>query len=977
MNVKAAGSEIHDKIKKNRKKCEKRMKKLVRKQEEEVQGLLRTWEEEKVRLEKDHKLESAVTCYIHGQGLVRTSKLKILDDKFAKEMEEHNLLKDMLLNSLKEKQLAARNEECQKAAHWLAEAIAYASKLGTENGRQAFGFKFENGPECTKSGTAPENLVTMFQEQAEDPNPSITLCPQGDNVAPSDASVGSPAETADCGCLVETMSNIETFGSPNKVGGVMPLERPPEIRVEQHKQLLQSCNTTEEIGAANLLICGEETTDEIRPVEGGQRKLTRPVSDDIVLHVDPMESNNTSSIGHSIDLPNAEMNHRSEPCQSSNASLPFPGQLLVRSQEMVSFPDRVGMLKQHVSRNEIHQVTSAEQEYIDTSAEDSQNTSRIEVPASSFCDAVNLVQLDHAVQETWNCEQLNHLSADASLACKQYPPHEIEHQTKNQGTNFSLLVAGETEDFSHEFVSQRIENLHRNRLDLGQASKTVISEAVSSTEVPNQSAPQMETAVGHFHESRNNESEITACVQESQNEIQQMASGELEKLDTPAVEPKNTFQKKVASHAATLVQSNHAVPVTEIYEQLCHLSVDASFFCNESPPNEIENQNRGQVTKFSQTVDAEETEEFSHEFVSQSTENLHHDHLYMGQPSRSSHEQGVEVFVSSPDNTVMAQAVCTTELPNQSVPQLGIDAGHRRGPSHLLVHHTHTVTSWNVTPSVVAESLQSELEKLLKEAEQLEKKRADAVSELKSAREKEIQEIINQIRTEYDKKLHDAEANYKLRKNELEKSKKLVLMNSKLAEAFRSKFQFRPLQLQQVFTSTLEHHLHRPSLPPPMRISSLASASGPPPLAPSAEALNQLHMPPPVRSSSVAIRNVIASPPMQATQRAGPVTPSTSARPLVIASHTPAASPRFPEIRSRAPHLQSFRPAVAPSMPPSGFLAIPQLYPQPIFPRQLVGTPRPAPPSPPIPHLMPSHVSQNARIPQNGQPFHLNLSNLL
>lgn len=71
------------------------------------------------------------------------------------------------------------------------------------------------------------------------------------------------------------------------------------------------------------------------------------------------------------------------------------------------------------------------------------------------------------------------------------------------------------------------------------------------------------------------------------------------------------------------------------------------------------------------------------------------------------------------------------------------------------------------------------------------------VSQLKSACEKEIQEIINQIRTKYDKKLQDIEANFRLKKNELEKSKNIVLMNTKLAEAFRYKFQFRPLQLQQ------------------------------------------------------------------------------------------------------------------------------------------------------------------------------------
>lgn len=183
-----------------------------------------------------------------------------------------------------------------------------------------------------------------------------------------------------------------------------------------------------------------------------------------------------------------------------------------------------------------------------------------------------------------------------------------------------------------------------------------------------------------------------------------------------------------------------------------------------------------------------------------------------------------------------------------------------------------------------------------------------------------------------------------------------------------------------VFTSTFEQHLHQPLLLPSMRISPLASASRPLPsqqtLAPSAEALNQLHMLPPVRSSPVAIRNATASPHIQAIQRAGSVLSGTSARPLVIASHTPAAYPAIAEIRSRAPHLQPFRLA-SPSIAPSSFPAIPQQYPKPIFPPQLVATTRPALHPPRLPQVMPNHVPQNAPELRSRQQVHLNQSESL
>lgn len=59
--------------------------------------------------------------------------------------------------------------------------------------------------------------------------------------------------------------------------------------------------------------------------------------------------------------------------------------------------------------------------------------------------------------------------------------------------------------------------------------------------------------------------------------------------------------------------------------------------------------------------------------------------------------------------------------------------------------------------------------------------------QLKSDCEKEIEELIAQIRSKYDKKLDEAETAFSLKRNELENYQHRVMMNKSLAEAFRSK----------------------------------------------------------------------------------------------------------------------------------------------------------------------------------------------
>lgn len=63
---------------------------------------------------------------------------------------------------------------------------------------------------------------------------------------------------------------------------------------------------------------------------------------------------------------------------------------------------------------------------------------------------------------------------------------------------------------------------------------------------------------------------------------------------------------------------------------------------------------------------------------------------------------------------------------------------------------------------------------------------------LKSDMEKEIEEVIAEIRQKYEAKLNAEEAAFAQNKKELDTNHNKVLMNKRLADAFRSKCLERP-----------------------------------------------------------------------------------------------------------------------------------------------------------------------------------------
>ena len=118
-------NEISKTIKRIQKKCSKKMKNLLRKQQDEMKALKAINEEQKALLENDHKVESALIRSMYGLPL-RTDKLKMLDQDYAKKIEEHKRQMSEQINNLEAIHLAARNKEKQEVAHWLQAVQSWA-----------------------------------------------------------------------------------------------------------------------------------------------------------------------------------------------------------------------------------------------------------------------------------------------------------------------------------------------------------------------------------------------------------------------------------------------------------------------------------------------------------------------------------------------------------------------------------------------------------------------------------------------------------------------------------------------------------------------------------------------------------------------------------------------------------------------------------------------------------------------------------
>lgn len=102
------------------KTCHKKFEKLKQKQQEEKDEFDRTCDEEKSQIERQFRMESVVirSC-LHNSLLMRKNKLQVLQNKYAKKLEEHQCQMETRCKKLEEEHIDERNKMVAMEAHWV------------------------------------------------------------------------------------------------------------------------------------------------------------------------------------------------------------------------------------------------------------------------------------------------------------------------------------------------------------------------------------------------------------------------------------------------------------------------------------------------------------------------------------------------------------------------------------------------------------------------------------------------------------------------------------------------------------------------------------------------------------------------------------------------------------------------------------------------------------------------------------------
>ncbi|KAH9614916.1 hypothetical protein KSS87_023646 [Heliosperma pusillum] len=114
----------------------------------------------------------------------------------------------------------------------------------------------------------------------------------------------------------------------------------------------------------------------------------------------------------------------------------------------------------------------------------------------------------------------------------------------------------------------------------------------------------------------------------------------------------------------------------------------------------------------------------------------------------------------------------------------GVARAHGSHPTPLSVV---APTTSRMPPSYYSDPLQNEFDRIRKQIGDTINAHEETKLRLKSECDKEIEDLVAQIRKKYCVKLEEAESSFSLKKSELELNQNMVMMNKFLADAFRSK----------------------------------------------------------------------------------------------------------------------------------------------------------------------------------------------
>ncbi|KAG6415377.1 hypothetical protein SASPL_122788 [Salvia splendens] len=847
--------------------------------------------------------------------------LKFLDDKSAKRMAEKNLQKDKQLKDLEAEQSAARNEEIQKEANSLSEAKARVSSKSTAYSKeQPFGSKHEE-VNSRMHILGAKDAMALTEKHGQNSDSSRTV--KGNHVVRSQISDHATVEEVACNPFYENSSG-EANSSQKKEGSISYSDtRTPAV--------VEKINLPMHLGAggsilANLATSGEgvpgemqllelhgevpskmpetvayETLDEdaidlpdaeqltqpvhfgcaekifVKPPDSGERaavdmqvpNLCKDIptewtetDDEIVDNVNPMELSANTSIngfgaGTAINLPDALLNQRNETDRTTIDDLDLAGKVRKEQDVVPSEIQGHGIEEAGKVNSSLSEIDTAE--LVDTARE---SLSNIEPQAS----------------EELAIETQSSSRAEASMLKVTDTVIAEQSSAQIQDQNTSVVK---------DQVTSLIEAADSERVDAAAPAPSELVGTVKTLESYNKLQDNAELEIETRSMSR---IEVSAIEDMNYNTSHMLSSIEQQDEDAVIITNQVNLETEASNSLlpdnATPVQSHTDAPSIESDVQLQLMNIDASPSRNQlpSPEHESQNHNLGRSSS-----GAAVTEMLSHASMSRLREGLEQQSNI---PDVRDEQTSLQISTSVQNNVATEVVPSTNEALHDAVLQFG-------GLIHLPINQ--------VSPSLFADPLKNELEKIKKETEELQKSHDELIKGLKYECGKEMQELFDAVRKKYQLKIQDTEAQFALKNNGLCQKEKKILMNKILADSFNDNClnmsSTWPMLLQGFPSSSMQYHQHlvRPAgaCAPNQQIAS-----------PIGQAMPQIPVPGstrvgPITSQHFAPPFIQPTPHFEALQRHG----------TIFGVH-PMSLPRFGgDIYSSAQQFQSSILGPAQSMP--------------------------------------------------------------
>ncbi|ONI00775.1 hypothetical protein PRUPE_6G104600 [Prunus persica] len=943
---KLAQKDVSKSIKDIQKKIQKQLTKLIEKQIKERSEVLRTCQEEKAHLEA----ESVVirSCFLNNTSM-RTEKLKMLEKKIEENKNQTNLR----LKRLEASQQEAQDKLKEMGKRWAEEVQSWAC---VELLNRSPSNTPEPWLECSRTSEGCKDFATLRDHDIDCVVHSMT----GRVTALSQTPDSGPDEAETCSGPIRTeMTTARPLGANGALNRTSGDDQENTASVNPcPKAGITDCANGDFLREVQEVACSDsqKVVTSSLPLfeEWNHNADTLPISDGEV-RVEVPET-----------LCSTDGQHGSHPLNLSSLQQNPDGATL-------RVPDREALVGLHETVSSLRGL----QNVVSVRAPSSE---QIHVVKGAMPDK----EVELGVLETVSSSHDLHNVVSVSTPSSEEEIHVVKETTPDKEVELGVLETVSSNDGIANLVTVHPpssgEDIHENSTEHETVSSShgfqnVVPVCVPSSEeqvhVVTVTLPDNEVDLAVLQ---------TVCSDDGPGNLASVnPPSSDEKISEKATEKENSEGCIMASDSATGVYQQNGVDTAvngSSYQEMPLVNSPGlqpvALAPGGSVTQEQAQQDKGTLLETSTAVQERDAEAREKQNTCQPIENLAPESVPVVSSNLSNHEM--------PDIEPVVQQLLlpSSNTPDHSAPELSSAGGVEIQPSpenrtfnqvahapmplveNLLDLSNHTVSrsvAWstsgfglpfsdtratpvtsalnsrpiNAAPQgasrtplpVYHDPLQNELERLNKQTDHIVKSHEDTKLRLKTDCDKEIEEALAEIRRKYEIRFQEIEAEFLLKKKELDSIHNKVLMNKILAEAFRSKCmdlrasgasgaQQGPLISLADGISSFSQQLVHLSMQDAQRYSPITSSSlaGPPAVG-LQTSIAPLPSPQTTAPASLSNPNCTA-PPMQTVPLAPALLPSIPTRPPHISS---ISSPGIPqgagEIRAPAPHLQPFRPSTS------------------------------------------------------------------